>query len=243
MDMRAFLGALVALGAMSADADAQVNVALGKPVSLVNPGEFGTGSGYFRGGNGVPALPAAGMVTDGVFQGGYWTTGVWWDEQNSQAHSYVVVDLQGTYAISAFTVMVDNNDRYLLEYRDPSSDTWSTAWQIPEVCCSGLMRRAELLTTPITADALRISGIFVNVPGHDYAFSVSEISTAYAPPSTLPPPPWWEPPPVVLPPPPIWEPPPIDWTPTVPEPANWSLLAAGAPALLLLARRSRRRER
>src|SRR6187551_624208 len=81
---------------------AAVNVAMDKPVTLI--GEFGTGSGYLDPNN-LPPLPPATMVTDGVFQGGYWTNGVWWDEQYSGTHSMVVVDLLGSFSLNTFSVM------------------------------------------------------------------------------------------------------------------------------------------
>ena len=169
---------LVVAGLFSAiTAHANVNVALGKPVSLI--GAFGTGSGYFGGGP-IPPLPSASIVTDGIFQGGAWTDGVWWDEADSGTHNYVVIDLQGTYAINSFSAMVDNNDQYLLEYKD-TSGSWQTAWNIPEVCCYGLSLRTANLPTTVTATELRLSAIFVNTPGHDYAYSVSEIQAGVVP--------------------------------------------------------------
>ena len=172
-----FLVALYSL--FSLPVQAETNVLLGKPVSLV--GAFGTGSGYL--GTPLPPLPPASMVTDGIFQGGYWTNGVWWDEGHSGTHNYVQIDLQGTYTISSFSAMVDNNDPYLLEYKDTSGN-WQTAWNIPEVCCFGLTLRSTTLPAPITATELRLSGIFVNTPGHDMAFSVSEIQAAVPEPET-----------------------------------------------------------
>ena len=128
----AFLSALfLTFMAISSHA---ANVALGKPVTLVNPEEFGTGSGYFGGGTGGYTLPSPSIVTDGIFQGGYWATGIWWDEQHSGAHSYVVVDLLGAHQITGFAVMADGNEPYLLEYRN-SLGNWAKAWDVPEGCC------------------------------------------------------------------------------------------------------------
>ena len=162
---------------------AAANVAFGKPVTLEGP--FATGSAYFGGGTGGYSLPPASIVTDGLLQGGYWATGVWWDEQHSGTHNYVTVDLEGTYELTEFTVVADNNDRYLLEYRDTDGN-WQIAWDIPEACCSGgLTTRATILSSSLTGTALRLSGIFVDTPGHDYAYSVTEIQTSAVP---LPPP-------------------------------------------------------
>jgi hypothetical protein len=147
------------------------NIALGKPVSLI--GEFGTGSGYLDP-NHLPPLPPASIVTDGVFQGGYWTNGVWWDEGYTGVHNFVAIDLLGEYKLRRLSAMVDNNDRYLLEYRDPSGN-WASAWEIPDVAGFGLMRRTTTLSAPITATALRLSAFAPIHSGMDTAYSVSEI--------------------------------------------------------------------
>ena len=160
-----------------AHADAATNVASGKPVTLT--GEFGTGSGYLDPSH-LPPLPPASIITDGIFQGGYWTNGVWWDEQYTGIPSNVVVDLLGSFSLNNFSVMVDNNDMYLLEYRDPSG-TWDPLWTIPDVCCFGLMERTLTLPLPITATALRLSAFPPSHPGMDYAYSVSEIQASLVP--------------------------------------------------------------
>ena len=170
--LAAFAGAVLAVS--SVPALAEVNVALGKPVTTI--GAFGTGSAYFGGGP-IPPLPAASIVTDGIFQGGDWTDGFWWDEQNSGTHNYVQVDLQGSYDLARVALMVDNNDVYLVEAA--AGGSWVQLGTVPEVCCSGLMRRDLVLAAPVTTDALRLSGVYVNAPGHDFAYSVSEIQ-AYA---------------------------------------------------------------
>ena len=180
MRMQPLFSALILSVLTTAASQAQVNVALGKPVSLINPAEFGTGSGYFGGGTGGYTLPSPAIVTDGIFQAGYWATGIWWDEQHSGAHSYVVVDLQSLYTIHALSVMVDENDRYLLEYRNAQS-AWVTAWEIPEHFEGGLSYRGIQLAAPIAANALRLSAIHDFSPGHDYAYAVSEIQAIAVP--------------------------------------------------------------
>ncbi|MFO1460550.1 MAG: hypothetical protein U1G08_14210 [Verrucomicrobiota bacterium] len=162
---------------------AECNLALGKPVSLT--GYFGVGSGYFGANNppyvGVPDLPPAKIVTDGIIQGN-WTQGVWWDEQyNDQhglgTHNYVTVDLQGTFQVQKFDLAVDENDRYLLEVRDAGGN-WTVAWDVPILG----HERSLTLATPIEATAVRLSGYTLpNVPGTDYAYSVSEIKVSCVP--------------------------------------------------------------
>lgn len=152
------------------------NVALGKPVTLI--GAFGTGSGYLT--PPLPPVPPASIVTDGIIQSGYWTTGVWWDEDNSHVHSYVEVDLLGAFQIHELAVTADNNDRYLLEYRD-AAGTWAEAWEVPNVCCFGLTTRTTTLATDIVATALRLSAFAPSAPGMDWAFSVSEVQALTVP--------------------------------------------------------------
>lgn len=159
------------------------NVALGKPVELT--GYFGVGSGYFGADNppyvGVPPLPDANIVTDGLFQGN-WTAGVWWDEQFNKklgldTPNFVTVDLLGTYQVNGFILGVDQNDRYLVEVRD-TVGKWSTAWDAP---ITGNTRSISL-PTPLVATAVRVSGYTLsNVPGTDFAYSVSEIQVSAVP--------------------------------------------------------------
>lgn len=159
---------------------AATNVALGKPVTLDQPGDFATGSGYFGGGTGGYTLPSPGIVTDGIFQAGYWATGIWWDEQHSGQHSHVVVDLQGQYLLSGFAVMADGNDSYLLEVRNGLGE-WTAAWRIPEFNQGGLSQRSTVLATPVSGNALRLSAVHDFSPGHDYAYAVSEIQATAVP--------------------------------------------------------------
>lgn len=180
MRITSALPALLVSLLAATSAHAQPNVALGKPVTLINPGDFGTGSGYFGGGTGGYALPSPAIVTDGIFQTGYWATGIWWDEQNSGMHSFVQVDLQGLYTLTGFAVMADQNDSYLLEVRNAQGQ-WVPAWSIPEFYQGGLSYRSTTLATPIVGDALRLSAVHDFTPGHDYAYAVSEIQAAAVP--------------------------------------------------------------
>ena len=160
------------------------NVALGKPVELT--GYFGIGSGYFGADNppyvGVPPLPDANIVTDGLFQGN-WTAGVWWDEQYNNklgldTPNFVTVNLLGAYQVNGFILGVDENDRYLVEVRDTVGN-WTTAWDAP---ISGGSTRSISLPTPMEATAVRVSGYTLpNIPGTDFAYSVSEIQVSAVP--------------------------------------------------------------
>ena len=171
------LALLALLASAAASAQADTNVALDKPVTLI--GAFATGSAYLGDPAGVPhpggypSAPAS-IVTDGIFQAGSWLSGVWWDEQNSGVHNYVVVELGGLFSLTGFSVMADENDRYLLEARDQQG-TWTPVWEIPESFQGGLSLRSTVLGSAVEAVALRLQAIYVPTAGHDYAYSVSEI--------------------------------------------------------------------
>jgi hypothetical protein len=91
------------------------NVVLGKPVTL--NGVSGVGPSF----PGAPLAPAW-TLTDGKFlpESTWWQSGsVWWDENYPAAvGNSIIIDLLGSYQLSSFTVQVDNNDTYRLEYRD-----------------------------------------------------------------------------------------------------------------------------
>lgn len=197
---------VAALACSAAASSAATNVALGKPVTLV--GAFATGSAYLGDLPGVPrpgglASAPASSVTDGIFQAGAWTDGVWWDEQNSGVHSFVVVDLQGLYSLTELSVMADENERYLIEYRNAQGQ-WLPVWEVPERFQGGLSYRSTVLGAAVDATALRLSALYDPTPGHDYAFSVSEIQTVAGPDPIF-----------------TWPPSPM------PEPAGWAMMAAG----------------
>ena len=147
---------------------AQVNVALGKPVTL--NGNFPTFQ-LFCGS--PPPQAAASTITDGMFlpEGTCWQLGsVYWHSVLSGDDS-IDIDLRGTFVLNGAIVQVDNNDAYQLQYRDPDG-VYHDWWLVPSVCCSGLMTRTNLSLPPVTATGLRIFGVD-NLS--DQAYSVSEI--------------------------------------------------------------------
>lgn len=149
------------------------NVALHKPVELV--GVFGTGSAYLDPCC-LPPLPDTSIITDGILQAGNaFLNGVWWDEQFTGVHNKIVIDLGGTHSVVSFGAMVDDNDMYLLEYRDPAG-VWAPGWAIPYASVgAGLKWRSIDLPAPIIATAVRLSGFPPLRQGTDYAYSVSEL--------------------------------------------------------------------
>jgi len=141
----------------------EVNVALGKAVTL----------------NGTMYGAAGSTLTDGIFRprGTSWTNGtVYW----GGTAAYAEIDLDGIYVISSMIAQADDNDEYMVQFRDIATDSWWTAWTVPNYdgYGSGMQTRPNpaddtekyVLETPITTDALR----FYAVSG-DGSYSVSEI--------------------------------------------------------------------
>lgn len=167
------------------------NVALNANVTL--DGTFFSPVGSWNGSYpDRPATPAAqqahaNTVTDGVFfpDNWQWNNGTtWWDSHNG-LNQHVVIDLKGVFNIKGFIVQADDNEAYLLEYRDLTSMTWKTAWNVPNFDWDkfgkqnwGLQTRPNeyknsewyLLPQSITTNALRFSGV-----GGDMYYAVSEI--------------------------------------------------------------------
>ena len=167
--MKSVKGWLCALAAAAivclpaAGMSAEVNVALGKAVTL----------------NGTMYGAAGSTLTDGIFRprGTSWTSGtVYW---NGTA-AYAEIDLGGTYVINSMIAQADDNDQYMVQFRDIATDSWWTAWTVPNYdgYGSGMQTRPDpaddtekyVLETPITTDALR----FYALSG-DNSYSVSEI--------------------------------------------------------------------
>ena len=162
---------------------APINVALNKPVTLV--GVFGNSTEGLW-----PDFPLAPVqiITDGLFnpeQAHWQDNSIWWHEYDTLPHRFVEVDLQGVFSLSGLIVQADNNEEYVLEYKDVANN-WLLAWQVPQSCCGGVATRpnpadnTEIfdLALPITAQALRISG----GGGGDLSYSVTEIQ-AYGTPT------------------------------------------------------------
>ncbi|HZO53085.1 MAG TPA: PEP-CTERM sorting domain-containing protein [Bryobacteraceae bacterium] len=156
---------------------APINVALGKPVTL--NGFFGNSTA------GTPivwpdfAIGPASLVTDGVFnpdQQHWQTNSVWWHEHDTLPPRSIEIDLLGTYTLIGAIVQADNNEQYLLEYKD-AADVWQTLWNVPVGCCFGVVTRPNPLDNteiqalgPVVAKALRISGV-----DSDLYYSVTEV--------------------------------------------------------------------
>ncbi len=155
----------------AAPAGAQTNLALNRPVSLV------AGSV-----NGAPL----GSLTDGVFlpQGQQWQTDtVWW----SGLEPTLEIALGGTFQIDSAIAQVDDNDSYVLLYRDIDSGLFLTLWDIPNFdnFGNGMQTRPNAGDDtvrfffpggPVTTDTIRIAAV-----SGDTSYSASEIQVFAVP--------------------------------------------------------------
>lgn len=152
------------------------NVALNSNVTL-NGSFFGSGwgSGW---------TVSKDTIVDGTFlpRSNQWDRGpVWWDSRDGQSRS-IDINLNGVYKIESLIVQADDNDAYILKYYDLNSNTWQTAWNVPNYDGYGWGMQTRpipsndnerfILSSPITTNALKIEG---NMGSGDRLFSVSEI--------------------------------------------------------------------
>lgn len=172
---------------------ADINVALNKDVTLA--GDFFVGgTAYSQGGwGGSGQTVAASTVVDGNFlsQSTQWNQGsVWWDStyDNPQVQfepfDRIYIDLAGTFIITSFVVQADNNDEYLVYYKDKNrwDNVWFLAYAVPKMEGWGMQTRPNplddtarfWLTNAITVTDLMIQGSEV-AGASDNLFSVSEI--------------------------------------------------------------------
>jgi hypothetical protein len=168
---------LVALALAAPAAAVPVNVALGKPVTLL--GTFGNSTAGTPIGWADPAPGPASLVTDGVFQPAHtnWQTdSIWWHQYDTLPPRQIVIDLQGVFTLTGAIVQADNNDIYPLEYQD-IADVWHVLWTVPAFATDGVVTRPnpaddlEIFNfAPVDAKALRISGT-----GGDLYYSVTEV--------------------------------------------------------------------
>jgi hypothetical protein len=172
----------VGVASFTGSAVADVNIALNKPVTLnglygdignpgLNPGGW-PDSTFFP-------LAAAGTLDDGVYrpETTEWQDGsVWWNSRvDASANNSIIIDLQGAYTLSGFSVQADDNDTYRIEYLDTAS-IWQTGWDVPAVASFGLVTRDISLGSPVVGTALR----FTATSGDQY-YGVSEIQAFGAP--------------------------------------------------------------
>jgi hypothetical protein len=175
---------IIALAAIIATAlvslvNADSNIALNAPVFVIsgsaqitNPS---TSLSVIDNGVFLPESTAYGSST-AIAGAVEWTTTDGGQVGSGNAPTTLEIDLGGFFAISGAIMQADNNDSYLLQYRDPSTNTWLTLWTVPGVAGFGFTTRPNPDQTtfqplgPIVTDAVRISAT-----SGDSALGVSEI--------------------------------------------------------------------
>jgi hypothetical protein len=124
---------------------------------------------------------------DSLVDGGFfdrsrqWDEGaVWWAEgpEGGAMDRWIEIDLRGAYTIDSAIVQADDNDSYLLSYRDLETGAWEELWTIPVAGGFGMQTRPnpsdgterQTLAHPVTTDTLRFEAL-----EGDGLYSVSEI--------------------------------------------------------------------
>lgn len=141
---------------------------------------------------GFGSVAAAESVVDGVFfdRGRQWDEGpVWWESGavkpvwGDEQPRWIELGLGGSVTIGSVVVQADENDEYLLSYRDPNSGDWEPLWQVASTSGDSLVRpdsaryiERTILTEPVTTDLLRFEAL-----SGDGMYSVSEIQVFRAP--------------------------------------------------------------
>lgn len=152
-------------------AAAQSNVALNRPVTLI------AGSV-----NGV----ALGTLTDGLFlpRGQQWQTDtVWW----FGTEPILEIALGGTFQIDSAIAQVDDNDTYVLQYRNIDTGVFETLWDVPNFdnLGNGMQTRPNaeddterffFVGGPVFTDTIRLAAT-----SGDGSYSASEIQVFTVP--------------------------------------------------------------
>lgn len=176
----ALMFGILLLGLTSAAVKAAelTNVAINKPVTLNGVFYYGGWPGAYAG--------SKETVVDGQFmsQSHEWDMGtVYWNYYYGPDQS-IDVDLNGVFKINSFIVQADDNDQYLLYYKNLNTNQWDLAWDIPAVGGWGMQTRPDksdnsqqyVLPSEIMTNALRIKG-----GQTDQWYSVSELQAFGAP--------------------------------------------------------------
>lgn len=162
--MRVIAFLLAATGACAAACAGYTNVALGKPVSVVQGPYAGAG--------------LASLVDD-VFRprGTSWTSGtVYWNGLNT----IIEINLLGTYRLFGGIVQGDDNDVYRILYRNMDTGLFETLWDVPNY--DGFGNGMQTRPNPSNDDEIYFFDVarvtdtirFVAISG-DNSYSVSEI--------------------------------------------------------------------
>jgi hypothetical protein len=157
---------------MLGTAYADTNVALNATVTAVS------GSSLIYN----PSTPLS-VVTDGIFtpeETAYWSpTGVQnaveWAEQysgDSSVASGLVLDINlgAEYNITGAIVQADDNDSYMLQYWDSTTNSWQLLYSVPAISVGYGLRTRQTTVGPVVTDLLQFSAV-----GGDSGDAVSEI--------------------------------------------------------------------
>ena len=128
-------------------------------------------------------------IADGRFlsESQCWDEGaVWWEdaaafvsgEMRATPGRAIELWLGGFHRLDEAIVQADDNDAYLLSYRDPASGEWLPLWTVPPAYSFGMVTRPDpldrtnrqLLPITVTTDAVRLTAAW-----GDGMYSVSEI--------------------------------------------------------------------
>ena len=121
-----------------------------------------------------------GTIADGLLfpRDQQWDEGpIWWDGSDGRER-WIEITLDGAHLIDSAVVQTDNNDRYLLSYRQLETGAWVDMWNIPFGCCFGMQThpnpsdagQRRLLTEVVETDTLRFEAI-----AGDGMYAVSEL--------------------------------------------------------------------
>jgi hypothetical protein len=154
-----WLSIAICLGAAltATNAWADTNVALGASVAVVATDSY-SGTGYNNGTAGN-----VGNITNGTFLPDgtpYWSTAAANQALEWSGNGYVFqINLGATDQIDSIKLQADDNDEYILQYWNESTDQWQLLWDRPiENNGYGFLTEYDTLATPIDTDAVQISG-------------------------------------------------------------------------------------
>jgi hypothetical protein len=114
-----------------------VSMSMATPTNVMFGSAVTLHGNFFTDGSWTGADPAAKeTLVDGVFlaKGHQWNQDtVFWnaDDAGTSGPQFITFDLGGIFNIGSFIAQVDDNDAYLLSYWDLGSQSWATAWNIP----------------------------------------------------------------------------------------------------------------
>jgi hypothetical protein len=102
-------------------------------------------------------------ITDGTLlpeATGYWSSAAGAHAVEWSGNGYIFqINLGATFAIDSVTLDADDNDEYILQYLNESTNQWNTLWDRPiESNGAGLVVNSDTLALPIDTDAVRIVG-------------------------------------------------------------------------------------